>query len=254
MIYLLQISLMLILTDSDSMGREWFGYSSVRGLLHQHKNLVNQDAYIVKCYKFGTVFVVSDGLGSYKHSDIGSQAACKAVCDAVQKWEQYKDKDFRLLIPLVHTFWNLEIFPYPQKECKTTCLFVYISKEGRLYAAQLGDGNIYIAIDDELELLHAKEDEFSNFTSGLGSIACFDEWTLKEYDIKEKSVSLMLMTDGVSETLIEGKKEEFVRKIWKKMSEIDTFSKINNMIYSILHNWNKINAGDDRTIVCYRKK
>lgn len=235
------------------MRQEWFAYSSVRGLLHQQKNIVNQDAYVVKQYHFGTVLVVADGMGSHRHADIGSQAACKAVCDAVQKWEQFKDKDFRLLIPLVHTIWNLYIYPYSQKECGTTCLFVLVSKEGKLYVAQLGDGNIYISLNEKVELLHTKDDVFSNFTAGLGNISGFHQWSMKEYDIKNKRVSLMLMTDGVSETLVESKKEEFVNLLWKKMIGIDTFSQRNNMIYSILNNWNTVNAGDDRTIVCYRK-
>lgn len=235
------------------MKLEKLAYSSVRGLLHQQKNISNQDAYIAKKYKFGTVLVVADGMGSHNHSDIGSQAACKAVCDAVQKWQQYNEMDIRLLIPLVHAMWNMEIYPYLRKECGTTCLFAYVSHDEKLYVAQLGDGNIYISIDDKTELLHVKEDEFSNFTSGLGSIVNFDEWTIREYDIKDKKVELMLMTDGVAETLIEEKKEAFVELLWKKLRESDCLSKRNNIIYSILRNWNATNAGDDRTIVCYRK-
>lgn len=235
------------------MKQEQFAYSSVKGLLHRQKGIVNQDACIAKKYKFGTVLVVADGMGSHRYSEIGSRAACKAVCDAVQKWQQYEDMDIRLLIPLLHAIWNLEIYPYPKKECGTTCLFAYISNEDKLYVAQLGDGNIYISIDDEITLFHSKEDEFSNFTSGLSNISSFDEWSIREYDIKNKRISLMLMTDGVSETLMEDKKEAFVSLLWKRVNEADNLVKRNNLIYSILQNWNVINAGDDRTIVCYRK-
>ena len=51
---------------------EEIGYASVKGVLHENANIPNQDAYSVKKYKFGTILVVSDGLGSKKHSDIGS--------------------------------------------------------------------------------------------------------------------------------------------------------------------------------------
>lgn len=236
------------------MRQEQFAYSSVRGLLHQQKNIVNQDSYVVKRYKFGTVLVVSDGMGSHKHSDVGSQAACKAVCDAIQKWVQYNEKDIRLLIPIIHGYWNMEIFPYSKKECGATCLVAFVSNEGKLYVAQLGDGNIYISLNNQLELLQVKEDDFSNFTSGMSSIASFDEWTIKEYDISDKEVKLVLMTDGVSETLIENKKEAFVKLLWQKMGMLESSSTRNNMVYSLLNGWNSVNAGDDRTLVCYIKK
>lgn len=235
------------------MKQEKIAYSSVRGLLHEQKNIINQDSYIVKQYKFGTVLVVSDGLGSHKHSDIGSQAACKAVCDCIQKWIQYKEKDIRLLIPLIHGYWGMEIFPYLKKECGATCLFAFISNEGKLYVAQLGDGDIFICIEDKIEILNVKEDEFSNFTSGLGNITSFEEWTIKEYEISNKNVKLILMTDGVSETLIQNKKEEFVKLLWQKMGTLESLSLRNNMIHSLLRDWNSVNAGDDRTIVCYTK-
>ena len=236
------------------MRQEQFAFSSVRGLLHQQEKIANQDSYAVKRYKFGTVLVVSDGMGSHKHSDIGSRAACKAVCDAIQKWIQYKAKDIRLLIPLIHGYWNMEIYPYPKKECGATCLFAFISNEGKLYVAQLGDGNIFICLEDTLELLQIKEDEFSNFTSGLSGITSFEEWTIKEYDVLNKNVKLALMTDGVSETLIEDRKEAFIRLLWRKMDSLENLSLRNNMMYSLLNGWNPVNAGDDRTIVCYTKK
>lgn len=232
---------------------EEIAYSSVRGLLHRQNNIVNQDSYIVKRYKFGTVIVVSDGIGSHKHSDIGSQSACKAVCQAIQKWQQYKNKDFRLLIPVIHSIWNMEIYPYSKSECGSTCLFAFVSKENKLYVGQLGDGDIYIILDNEIELLHAKNDDFSNFTSNLSSIVSFSEWNLREYNIAGKRVGLVLMTDGVSETLIQEKKKDFVKLLLKKIGKLENSMMRNNMIFNLLENWDITNAGDDRTLVCYKK-
>jgi len=236
------------------MKAEILGYSSVKGMLHEQKNTPNQDSYIVKKYKFGTVMVVSDGLGSHKFSDIGSQAVCRSVCQAIQLWNQYKEKDIRLLIPLIHSLWSMEVYPYSKKECGATCLFAFVSNENKLYAGQLGDGNIYISIDDDISLLQIKEDDFSNFTSGMSGISSFNEWSLKEYDIKGKKLRFCMMTDGVSETLVEKTKLDFLEMLWKKVRSASNLPARNRLVYKLLKNWNPVNSGDDRTLVYYEIK
>lgn len=233
---------------------EILAYSSVKGEFHKQKDISNQDSYIVKKYKIGTILVVSDGIGSHIHSKIGSEAVCKSVCQAIQFWNQYECRDIRLLIPLIHSMWNVNIFPYLKNECGATCLFAFIDNSGMLYVGQLGDGDIYVSINEEVELIKVKEDEFTNFTSGINSTRNLKEWTLKEYNIVGKRLKLCLMTDGVSETLIENKKVEFVKLLWQKISEKENLSKRNNFIYNILSKWVKINSGDDRTIISFEKR
>ena len=75
------------------MKSEEIGYASIKGMLHENANIPNQDAYSVKRYKFGTILVVSDGLGSKKYSDIGSKAVGKAINRAVQIWNEYPERD-----------------------------------------------------------------------------------------------------------------------------------------------------------------
>lgn len=236
------------------MKTEIVAYSSVKGKYHKQKNMPNQDSYLVKRYKFGTVLVVSDGIGSHLHSDIGSRAVCKSVCQAIQFWNQSECKELRLLIPLIHTMWGIDIYPYKKNDCGATCLFAFIDINGILYIGQLGDGNIYVSIEDEIELIKIKEDEFSNFTSGINSINSFSEWNIKRYETKNKHIKLCLMTDGVSETLIENKKIEFVNLVWKAVSEKNNLSSRNNFMYELLLNWNEVNSGDDRTMICFEKK
>lgn len=233
---------------------EIYGCASVKGKLHEQSNIPNQDSYVVKRYKFGTILVVSDGMGSHAHSEVGSKAVCKAVCQAVQFWNQSKCRNIRLLIPLIHSMWGIEIFPYLKNDCGATCLFAFLDNNGMLYIGQLGDGNILISIDDEVELFKTKEDEFSNFTSGINNISSFTEWNLKTYEVSNRNLKLCLMTDGVSETLIEDTKTEFVKLLWKKAAERDNLISRNNFLYQILYNWNEVNSGDDRTIVSFEKK
>ena len=233
---------------------EEVGYASVRGVLHEEGNIPNQDAYSVKRYKFGTILVVSDGLGSKKHSDIGSKAVGKAINKAVQIWNAYAERDIRLLLPLMVSIWNIEIFPFTQKECGATCLFAIISNDGHVYAGQLGDGNIYISIDDELHLVREKEDDFTNLTVCMGGFSSYSEWCLKDFIVENKPFGIVMMTDGVSETIVENKKTEFINLLFRRLSECENLAKRNNLIYKILSEWNPVNAGDDRTLICYRRR
>lgn len=236
------------------MRYEDISYASVRGMLHEDGNIPNQDAYSVKKYKFGTILVVSDGLGSKKHSDIGSKAVGKAINKAVQIWNEYPQKDIRLLLPLMVSIWNIEIFPFTQKECGATCLFAIISNDGHVYVGQLGDGNIYISIEDELQLVREKEDDFTNLTVCMGGFSSYSDWCLKVFYVGNKPFGIVMMTDGVSETIIEDKKIEFISLLFRRLSECENLPKRNNLIYKVLSEWNPVSAGDDRTLICYRRR
>ena len=236
------------------MESEEIGYASVKGMLHESGNIPNQDAYSVKRYKFGTILVVSDGLGSKKHSDIGSKAVGKAVNRAVQIWNGYVEKDIRLLLPLLVSIWNLEIYPYSQKDCGATCLFAIVANDGHIYIGQLGDGSIYIAIDNELQLVKEKEDDFTNLTACMGGFSSYADWSLKDIVVGNRALGIVMMTDGVSENVTEEKKEDFINLLFKRISECENLPKRNNLVFKILSEWNPVSAGDDRTLICYRRR
>lgn len=233
---------------------EEIGYASVKGMLHESGNIPNQDAYSVKRYKFGTILTVSDGLGSKRHSDIGAKAVGKAVDRAVQIWNGYSEKDIRLLLPLMVSIWNMEIFPYSQKECGATCLFSIIANDGHVYAGQLGDGSIYILTENKLRLVREREDDFTNLTVCMGGFSSYSDWSLKDYYVGNKSLGIVMMTDGVSETIVEEKKEDFINLLFRRLSECDNLSERNHLVYKILSEWNPVSAGDDRTLICYRRR
>lgn len=236
------------------MKLEEIGYASVKGMLHESNNIPNQDAYSVKRYKFGTILVVSDGLGSKIHSDLGSKAVGKAVDKAVQIWNGYGERDIRLLLPLIVSIWNMEIYPYSQKECGATCLFAIITNDGHVYLGQLGDGSIYISIENELQLVREKEDDFTNLTVCMGGFSSYSDWSLRDVDVGNRPFGIVMMTDGVSETVVDEKKEAFINLLFKRLSECENLAKRNNFIYKILSEWNPVSAGDDRTLICYRRR
>lgn len=236
------------------MKHEEIGYASVKGMLHESGNIPNQDAYSVKRYKFGTMLVVSDGLGSKKHSDFGSRAVGKSVDKAVQMWNGYTEKDIRLLLPLIVSIWSMEIYPYSQKDCGATCLFAIITNDGHVYLGQLGDGSIYVSIENELQLVREKEDDFTNLTVCMGGFSNYSDWSLKDLYIGTRPFGIVMMTDGVSETIVDEKKEDFINLLFKRLSECENLPKRNNLICKILSEWNPVSAGDDRTLICYRRR
>ena len=77
---------------------------------------------------------------------------------------------------------------------------------------------------------------------------------MKDIEIGKKPIEIAMMTDGVSETLIEEKREEFVSLLFKRISECENLQKRNNLVYKILSEWNPVSAGDDRTLICYRRR
>lgn len=236
------------------MKYERYGYASVMGDLHKKSNLPNQDAYLVKRLKKGTLVVVSDGMGSHSHSDIGARSVCKSVSKAIQLWNEKGCDDIRLLIPILHALWGLEIFPLPKSECGATCLFAYIANSGKLYLGQLGDGSVFFDIGDGVCLLKEKDDDFTNLTVGINNVRGYSDWSLGCFDIVDKDVKICLMTDGVSETLVENKRNDFVNLVWKRVTEKNNIIERNNLIFRLLDQWNSMNAGDDRTLVSYEKK
>ena len=236
------------------MSLEEIGYASVKGILHENDGTPNQDAYSIKKYNFGTVLVVSDGLGSKKHSDSGSRSVCKAVSKAARIWNEYHENDIRLLLPLIVSIWNMEIYPYPQKSCGATCLFAIVSNDGNIYIGQLGDGSIYVSTDNGLELLKSKDDDFASITLCMGEFSSFLDWSLRVIHLGNKPFGIVMMTDGVSDTIIEEKKEDFINLLFKKLSECDNQKKRKRLVNRILSNWDPASAGDDRTLICYRRR
>lgn len=227
--------------------------ASTIGLSHIKKHEVNQDFFLIDQTTTGMVFVVADGHGSHKFADIGSKAVCKSVVDSIRKLEKeyLENLDLNDLFTEIKRSWECKILPKRREECGTTCLFAFLN-DTLLYVAQLGDGEIYIEIDGEFSVFKEKDDEFTNFTNGISTVNSAREWDFKIYDIKNKEVRLGLMTDGISETLIEGVERKFFEAMHKEAERLFTNTARSKKIEKIIENWDKNHSGDDRTIILYK--
>lgn len=207
-----------------------------------------QDAIGIINQKYFSLFIVADGLGSAKNSDFGAKKAIIAVEKAVNQWRKLEKKDNRVLLQLIHFYWNLLIgdSDFEKKDCLTTCLFAYVDKlDRRIILGQLGDGILLFESKEETVLVKSSDDY--NFTKSLGSSKSFDDWNLKSFSFDINDFTLLVATDGVSEDLVENKETEFAESLIQKMLKLKR-NKRNIYLKQLLENWPTKFHSDDKTI------
>ena len=95
-------------------------------------------------------------------------------------------------------------------------------------------GPILLKQMDEATGEYASYGDFTNLTTGINSIRSFEDWSLATVDVRDKSVKVCLMTDGVAETLVESRRNEFVKLLWNRLSEKNNICERNNVINRLL--------------------
>ena len=214
-----------------------------------------QDALGIINQKYFKLFIVADGLGSAKNSDFGAKKAIIAVEKAINQWRKLEKKDNKVLLQLIHFYWNLLIGDsnFEKKDCLTTCLFAYVDKlDKRMILGQLGDGILHFVSKEEIVLVKSLDDY--NYTKSLGSSKSFDDWNLKSFSFDINDFTLLVATDGISEDLVENKETEFAEAIIQKMTKLKR-NKRNNYLKQLLENWPTKFHSDDKTIcIAWEKK
>jgi serine/threonine protein phosphatase PrpC len=207
-----------------------------------------QDALSIVNKKDFCLIAIADGLGSYKYSEYGSKIAVIAVEKAINQWRNLRKENVKVLIQLIHCFWNLLIgdSEFEKKECLTTCLFSYIDyKKKKIILGQLGDGLIYFNSNEETVFMRSSEEY--NFTKSLGNSNSINEWNIKSFNYKELAFSLLVVTDGISEDIVENKEKEFVEYIIQKLLKLKKNQR-NAYLKNLLESWPTKFHNDDKTI------
>lgn len=214
-----------------------------------------QDAIGIINQKYFSLFIVADGLGSAKNSDFGAKKAIIAVEKAVNQWRKLEKKDNRVLIRLIHFYWNLLIgdSDFEKKNCLTTCLFAYVDKlDRRIILGQLGDG--ILLFESKEETISVKSSDDYNYTKSLGSSKSFNDWNIKSSSLDINDFTLLVATDGISEDLVENKETEFAESLIHEMEKLKR-NKRNNYLKQLLENWPTKFHSDDKTIcIVWEKK
>jgi serine/threonine protein phosphatase PrpC len=214
-----------------------------------------QDAFGIINKQNFSIIVVADGLGSAKNSHFGAKKAVIAVEKAINSWRILKKKDLKVLIQLVHFYWNLLIgdSELDKSDCSTTCLFAFIDKiDEKIILAQLGDGLLLFQNNNEIVFLKSPDDY--NYTKSLGSSKSFSDWNIKLIDINLYDFNLLICTDGISEDLVENKEFEFTKNLISELEKLKQ-SKRNKYLTELLDNWPTKFHSDDKTIcIAWDKK
>ena len=223
--------------------------ASVRGPLHIAENIPNQDAVLTRRWNHGWLAVVCDGMGSRKHSDTGARCACKAAHDILQNAPF--DRPARELICHIYNQWLKYIGFITPDDAVTTCLIAWGKYSGETRLFQLGDGAILYHGNQMGQLSYRSENQFSNETNGLGVSRQFSDWIVKKIVLLNKNHGLALMTDGISDDLVQS--QEFVPYMIETLRKMKK-RRIKKWLVNELENWPTPGHTDDKTIaIIYRR-
>lgn len=168
------------------------GGVSIKG--HHDKN---QDKFMVETFEWGSVIVVSDGLGSKKHSEVGSRKICEKVIEYA-KISKGILPNLECFLEVIHQMWKDDLFPYHITDCYATCLIGFIGAQ-QTYLFQLGDGFV-CAVDKNYKthiLIDNKIDRFVNETDCLDEILDLSSWRSSTLET-DNLLALVLSTDGMN--------------------------------------------------------
>ena len=148
--------------------------------------------------------VVSDGMGSRPHADIGAQQACLAVCASIQR--STFDRHERELIQEIYQNWLWRLSqhcpPINPRDAAATCLFAWGRENGETRLFQLGDGAILYQTETFGQLVTRDTTQFSNETTALGISKKWSDWSYQAIKLRQLGHSVSLMSDGISDDLI----------------------------------------------------
>ncbi|WP_157673712.1 PP2C family serine/threonine-protein phosphatase [Endozoicomonas ascidiicola] len=222
--------------------------ASVRGPGHINRGQPNQDAVLIRRNRNSWLAVVSDGMGSRKHSDIGSKMACQAVLMMTRQCSF--DEPDKTVIHCTYKHWLNLLDNIRPDDAIATCLFAWGKPSGKCRLFQLGDGAIYVSSGEQQTLKPRDENSFGNETTGLGLSKKYSDWVCAQSQISINQ-GLVLVTDGISDDLVEP--QLFASSVIKTMKNKGArYGK--QWMKRELENWPTPHHTDDKTIAVIHRK
>lgn len=218
---------------------------SVIGPRNLREKKLNQDAVMHRFWKNNWCIAVCDGMGSKPLSHIGSSLACQSV------YEVLKHCDFSLaekeVAKKIYIYWlkllkDKNILP---TDAATTCLFAWGNRQGNVRLFQLGDGAIYYQSESFGHVGVKSDDLFSNQTNALGYSKKWDDWSYKEIDLTDPNHGIILMTDGISEDLLN---EQLFTSMLIQKATLHSVRRLKKYIQHELIHWPTPQHSDDKSI------
>ena len=217
------------------------GGISIKGNYHE----INQDYFVCSSYEDGYILVVSDGMGSKRHSQYGSKTICESVYDIIDKrMVNLELLSFKDVLFQCHKEWIKRLEDYDISQCYATML-VAIVTNNKVTAARLGDGFIGIYTNRGIKcLFDNKEDYFANETDCLNEH--FDRDKLEVFECEyDEFFGVVACTDGVEiGTMQEIELKSFTKEFIEEYRTLDVDS-VKEDINNWLSDWT---GSDDKSI------
>lgn len=218
--------------------------ASVAGPAHRAARKLNEDRWLGASGSFGSLIVVSDGVGSKPQARRGAQGACVATLRAVRSWFSDGGRSVEQLLPRIEAFWLEEIAPHDRTDCAATCLMALAHRDGGTYVAALGDGMAAVRTGRTVERIEfPRGSAYLNETMSLGGSGA---WASRRYGVSEVD-AVVLASDGVSDDLRSDRIADFVAWLTDDIAPMQPQPRWRQLCRE-LHNWPTPNHLDDKTL------
>lgn len=223
---------------------DYFGASAV-GPRHRAEGKPNEDSWLGARGAFGTLVVVSDGMGSRRDARRGARMACRAVLDAVRAWHKAGAHCLDDLLGRIEPLWCSLIAPAIARDCAATCLFALAHVRGQVHVAAIGDGVALLRTRRGLEwVVGPRAAGFANETDALGHSA---PWTSRSFPRAGGDV-VVLATDGVADDLLPERIDGFVQWLMDDFAGMAPSERW-RALQRELKEWPTPHHTDDKTLV-----
>lgn len=222
---------------------DFFG-ASVAGPAHRALRRPNEDQWLGAAGAFGSLVVVSDGLGSKSQARHGARKACVATLRAVRDWHKAGTRSLDDLVGRIEPLWLAEIEPFHRSDCAATCLLALAHVGGSAYFAAIGDGMLAVRMRGVIERVeHPRGSSFSNETQSLGSGGV---WATRCFERSEIDMAV-LASDGVSDDLRPDRLADFVAWLNDEFAHLQPLARWRSLRRELAQ-WPTPRHLDDKTI------
>lgn len=220
--------------------------ASVIGPRHLDLGEPNQDAMSLTGCLGGWIAAVADGLGSRARSDLGARSACQVSRRILRAASS--SFDLVATLPLIHKQWLRAIEPTTPRDAATTLLFVLVTAEGNVHAAQLGDGLLLVRCAGDFRRVTPDRTAYGNQTWALEFTHVQDKWSTTLGRLTEPGDGVVLMTDGVADDLEPAQLADFFDALYQDLNSRSR-RRGRRWLQSELNDWATLLHSDDKTLV-----
>jgi serine/threonine protein phosphatase PrpC len=226
----------------EQSGRLSFLGISRIGESHIKHGLQNQDAIAYNSLGESFFIAVSDGLGSCKRSQIGSQIAV-SLCNEIflKVMDARMEFSSDVIVNELMALWVKSIPEEEAGEYSATLKAAFV-KEGIIIALSIGDGLLFVKTGEETFSLEGKAVDFVNETECLSKNIKQSAIKIIKIEGGEK-LSVFLCTDGVSSGISDGHE----RALFEEIASLVNHRELQDQLTAMLTEISKVNA-DDKTI------